>query len=159
MSVRKKKSVQEVAADILGETPAPPPPPPLEPEATSKAETKDEKEWKHFAVNVKFSMAVPSPVWVVRVKSKTKSGGWRVDYVRLPTSGGMLLTPERRMATRMDSALWAETIASVVRQGFPKHKVEVRRLWTKTEREAEEDQQRGSRHLRHEPRGGWHVGA
>jgi len=78
-----------------------------------------------ISINVQFRVAhdVP-PVWVI----KTADG----KYVRA-TNGAAFLFVHRRLASRFDSPTWATTIASFV---DPKRKPRVKRLWTKSEREA-----------------------
>jgi hypothetical protein len=79
-----------------------------------------------FTINVTMNVLEPLPVWVV----KTKEGRYARGIGG--AAGGFLAVKSPRMATRFDSPTWAATIATMFEGSV------VRRLITKTEKEARE---------------------
>lgn len=154
MSIRPKKrarTMEQMAKDLEDAAKAVSPAPEEHPNAMPESEprtapepsSEPPKEWKQYTIDVNFHVDVPPPVWVIRVMFKQKDGPTKKMYLRMPSTGGFLLTPSIRTATRVDSALWAETLAIGIRQVNPTFKVQISRLWTKTEREVEKTRREG----------------
>lgn len=87
-----------------------------------------ESNWssKWDEIRVTWRMAEPiTPIWIIKLKNG--------QYIRVASDGKLMVLADRRLATRWGSRVWATTIAGFLpaEQG-----ARVRRLWTKSEREA-----------------------